>query len=58
MRLERNWRCWKGKPIRGQRMMETIKKEEEEIGQEESELREWNEKDDKIGNICDPYYEL
>ena len=39
-------------------MMETIKKEEEEIGQEESELREWNEKDDKIGNICDPYYEL
>jgi len=30
VRLERNWRCWKREPIRGQRIIETIKKEEEE----------------------------
>ena len=39
-------------------MMETIKKEEEEIGQEESGLREQNEEDDKMENICDLYHEL
>ena len=59
VRLERNWRCWKREPIRGQRIMETIKEEEEEeIGQEESGLRKQNEKDNKMGNICDPYYKL
>jgi len=38
--------------------METIKKEEKEIGQEEPGLREWNEEDNEMGNICDLYYEL
>ena len=38
--------------------METIK-EEEEIKQKSSGLREWTEVDDnKMGNICDPYYKL
>jgi len=33
--------------------------EEEEIKQESLGLREWTEEDDdKMGNICDPYYEL
>jgi len=31
--------------------MKTIKEEEEEIGQEESRLREWNDDDDEMGNI-------
>jgi len=39
-------------------MIETIKKEEEEISLEESGLREWNEENNEMGNICDPYYEL
>ena len=30
-RLERNWRCWKGGPIRGQKIIKTTKEEEEEI---------------------------
>ena len=38
--------------------MEIIKEEEEEIGQENSGLRETEEDDDEMGNICDPYYEL
>jgi len=39
--------------------METIKEEEEEIEQESSGLKEWIEEDDnKMENICDPYYEL
>jgi len=39
-------------------MMETIK-EEEEIKQEESGLREWMEEDDnEIGNLQDPYDKL
>jgi len=39
--------------------METIKEENEEIEQESSGLREWTEEDDdKMENICDPYYEL
>ena len=38
--------------------METIK-EEEEIEQESSGLKEWTEEDDnEIRNICNPYYEL
>jgi len=58
-RLERNWRRWKEERTRGQRTIETIKKEEEEIEQKGSELREWTEKDDdEMRNICDPYYEL
>ena len=45
--------------MRGQRTMETIKEEEEEIEQESSGLKEWiEEDDDEIGNICNPYYEL
>ena len=45
--------------MKGQRTMKTIKKKEEEIRQENLELREWIEEDnDKMGNICDPYYEL
>ena len=33
--------------------------EEEEIKQESLGLREWTEEDDdKMGNICNPYYEL
>ena len=58
-RLERNWRKWKERQTKGQRTMETIKEEEGEIEQENSGLKEWTEEDDdKIGNICDPYYEL
>ena len=57
-RLERNCRYWKGGPIREQRIIKTIKEKEEVIGQEESRLREWNEKEDEIGNIQDPYEEL
>ena len=51
-RLKRNWKCWKGR-----RTMETIK-EKEEIEQEESEIKEWIDKDDKMGNIGDPYNKL
>ena len=57
-RLKRNWRHQKRGPIRGQGMIKTIKKEEEEIGQEESRLREQNKEDDEMGNIYDPYHEL
>ena len=36
-----------------------IKEKEEEIGQENLELREWTKEDNKqIENICDPYYKL
>ena len=39
--------------------METIEKEEEEIEQENSGIREWTEEDDdEVGNIVDPYYKL
>jgi len=38
--------------------METIKEKEEEIEQGGSELKEWTEDDNKMGNIYDPYYEL
>jgi len=45
--------------MKGQKTMETIKKEEEEIEQESSGLKKWTEEDNnKMGNICDPYYEL
>jgi len=58
-RLERNWRRWKGRRTRGQRTMETIKEEEEEIEQRNSGIKEWTEEDDDdMENICDPYYEL
>ena len=39
-------------------MIEIIKEEKEEIGQEKSRLREQNKEDDKMENIGDPYYEL
>jgi len=39
--------------------METIKKKEEEIEQENLGIKEWTEEDNnEMGNICDPYYEL
>jgi len=58
-RLERNWRQWKGRRKKGQRMMETIREEEEDIEQENSRLKEWTEEDNnEIGNMVDPYYEL
>jgi len=57
--LEKTGKQWKGGQMKGQRTMETIKEEEEEIEQESSGLKEWTEKDDnEMGNICDPYYEL
>jgi len=40
--------------MKEQRIMETIKKEEEEIGQEESGLREWNKEDNKNGQYTKP----
>ena len=57
-RLERNWRCQKKGPIREQRIIETIKKEKEEIGQKESRLREQNKEDDEMSNIQDLYKKL
>ena len=33
-------------------------KEKEEIEQEESEIKKWTDKDDKMGNIGDPYNKL
>jgi len=62
-RLERNWIRWKGSQWKrnqlGRRriMLDTIK-EEEEIEQENSEIREWIEEYDEIGNMVDPHYEL
>ena len=39
--------------------METIKEEEEEIEQGNSEIKEWTEENDnEIENMIDPYYEL
>jgi len=56
-RLERNWRQWKGKQS-GERKIETIVKEEE-IKEENSEVRKWMEEDnDEMGNMMDPCYEL
>ena len=58
-KLERNWRRQKGERKRGQRTMEIIKEEEEEIEQGNSGVKEWIEEDnDDIGNIDNPYYEL
>jgi len=57
-RLERNWGQWKEEREKGQRTMETIKEEEEGVKQENSEIREWTEEDDDVGNMVDPYYEL
>ena len=57
-RLERNWRWWKERWIRGRRTLEMIW-EEEEIEQKESEIWEWTKKDeDEMGNIVNPDYEL
>ena len=39
-RLERNWKRQKGGRARGQRTIETIKEEEEEIEQEKLEIKE------------------
>jgi len=39
-KLKRNWRQWKGEKAKRQRTIETIKKKEEEIEQENSRLRE------------------
>ena len=45
--------------MKGQRTMEIIKEEEEEIEQESLRLKKQTEEnDDEIGNICNPYYEL
>ena len=45
--------------MRGQRTMETIKEEEEEIEQESSGPKEWTEEDNnKMENVCNPYYKL
>ena len=58
-KLERNWRRQKGERKRGQRTMEIIKEEEEEIEQGNSGVKEWIEEDnDDIGNMDNPYYEL
>ena len=57
-RLERNWKQQKGEQMRGQRTMETIKEEKEEIQQESSEPKEQTEDDNKMEDICNPYYEL
>ena len=58
-RLERNWRKWKRERARGQRTMETIKKKEKEIEQENLGIKEWTEEDNnEMGNICDLYYKL
>ena len=58
-RLERNWKQWKEKRVKGQKTMEMIKEKEEEIEQENSRLREWTKKDDnEMENICNLYYEL
>jgi len=38
-------------------MLEIIK-EEEEIEQGNSRIREWTDKDNEMGNIADPYYKL
>ena len=45
--------------MKGQRTMEIIKEEEEEIEQESLRLKKQTEEnDDEIENICNPYYEL
>jgi len=57
-RLERNWRQWKGrKPVRREAMKTIL--EEEEVKEENLEVREWTEEDeDGMGDMVDPYYEL
>ena len=62
-RLERNCNRWKesqqkkSQPDRRRTMLETIK-EEEEIEQGNSEIKEQTDEEDEMGNIADPYYEL
>jgi len=58
-RIERNWKQWKEGQIREQRTMETIKEEEKKIEQESSGPKEWTEEDNnKMENVCNPYYKL
>jgi len=58
-RLEKNWKQWKEKQRNKRRALETIREEEEEIEQKNSEIREWiEENENKMGNMVDPYYEL
>jgi len=39
--------------------MKIIKKQEKEIEQENLRIKKWTEENnDKMENICDPYYEL
>ena len=58
-RLERNWRRQKGGRAKEQRTIEIIKEKEEEIKQGDLGIKEQIEEDNnKIGNICDPYYKL
>jgi len=58
-RLERNWRRWKERRARGQRTIEIIKEEKEEIKQEKLGIKEWTEdNNDEMENICNPYHEL
>ena len=43
--------------VKKKTILETIK-EEEKIEQENLGIREWTNKNNKMGNIVDPYYEL
>ena len=54
-RLEQNWKRWKEE--KRKRTLEIIE-EKEEIEQKNSEIREWTEGEEEMGNIVDPYYEL
>ena len=57
-RLERNWRRWKRRQANRRGTLETVR-EEEEVEQEKSGVREWiKEEDNKIDNMVDLYYEL
>jgi len=55
-RLKRNWKQWKGGQLRERKTIKTIR-EEKEIEQKNSGIKEWTE-DDKMGNMIDPCYEL
>ena len=62
-RLERNWNRQKGSQQKKSRLgkrrttLETIE-EKKEIEQGNLGIRDWTDKDDKMGNIADPYYKL
>ena len=62
-RLERNWNRWKGSQwkksqLGKRRTMLEIIKEEKEIKQGNSRIREQTDEDDEMGNIADLYYKL